>query len=127
MNAIYREMAKPLVQADNSGDRKVILKKQRELASVYDETVEICNKYKDAVNNQRYIRMTLENPEALNKLYASQKQDKKTFIENLNNLAEETKRATKEVRKKAYESIRNYHISDMAFHMQLESASMQKN
>ena len=124
LQVVYRKMAKVVALSGADFDRKTSLKKQRILAELYDEVVELCNKYRDAVNNRRYMRQTLENPEALNRLYAGKGQDKETFISNLRKLADETSAQTKQARAVAFGAIRDYNVQEVACRMAQENAML---
>ena len=122
---IYKEIAKNYVKVE-SYDRKACLKKHRELAQLYDDAIVVCNKYRDTIYNQRYIRAMVESTEALNRLCENHGKDKETIIRNLVKLATETNSKTREARIKAFELIREYGIKDAVHQLEQERLASEK-
>lgn len=119
LNVLYRELAKDKPK-NETYDRKACLKKQRELAQLYDNAIVICGKYKDKINNQRQIRETILNPTAIARFCKNNSTDRQIIIKNLFELEREEGRKVREARIKAFAIIRQYGIEDAIHQMEQE-------
>lgn len=121
---IYRLFAKNMHAEKYTA--KESLKKQRELATLYDKTNDVCNAYKDAVNNQRYVKEAMNSRLGLLKMYFSKDQSPEDFKKNVTALAEQTTAKTKEARKAAFAMLMEYNIKDEAYRLQQQNNEVQK-
>lgn len=124
LQAIYRQFAKNMKAEEYSA--KTSLKKQRELATLYDKTNDVCNAYKNAVNEQRYIKEAMNNRLGLLRMYFSKEQSPEEFKRNVTTLAEQTTAKTKEARKAAFALLMEYNIKDEAYRLLQQNNESQK-
>lgn len=126
LDTLYRELAKDMPK-NETYDRKACLKKQRELAELYDKAIVICGKYKDKVCNHRQIRETLLNPSAINRFCKNNPNDRDTIIKNLFGLERDAGLKAREARIKAFSVIRQYGIEDAIHQMEQEKLFPESN
>lgn len=113
---LHKEMARLVVKGskDIAVDRKSLLKKQRELATRYDDLLVTCNTYRDAVHTLQYLKDKLNDKETMNMLYAKKGSELgiSDFAESLKRAMEDTNQKAKDARKLAFVALREYSIEE---------------